>query len=79
MEPVHSMKWSLAVFDIDSIKDPKKLVQDLYAKLCKIKAELEKRIETSDFYYPTQETLLDRRELDAISTLVKYIENFGKE
>ena len=67
------------MIDISTIKNPQKLIQDLYGKLCKIKAELEKRVESADYYYPTQESALDRRELDAISTLVKFIENYGKE
>lgn len=67
------------MIDTSDIKDSRKLLQDLYERLCNVKAELEKKVESADYFYPTQESALDRRELDAVSSIIKYIENYDKK
>lgn len=67
------------MIDIKSLKNPSGLLEDLYSKLCNIKEELEKRLASADYYYPTQDNAMNRRELDAINTLIKFIENYDKD
>lgn len=64
------------MIDIKSLKDPSGLIENLYTMLYSIKKELEKRILESDCYYPTQDDGMNRRELDAIKTIIKYIETY---
>lgn len=64
------------MIDIKSLKDPSGLIENLYTKLYSIKEELEKRLASADYYYPTQDASMNRRELDVIKTLIKYIETY---
>lgn len=73
--PVHSMIWSLVVFDINNIQDKEKFILTLYQKLTKCKQGLEDRVNQVE-YYPTTSVAMDRRELDAISSLVSYFDNY---
>lgn len=66
------------MIDVKTLKDPSGLLSNLYGKLYNIKNELEKRIGEIDYYYMSQDLMMYRVELDAIQSLIKYIENYDK-
>jgi len=72
---VHFMKWSLVMFDINNIQDKEKFIVTLYQRLTKCKEELLEKTNRVEFY-PTTSDAMDRRELDAISSIVSYFDNY---
>lgn len=66
------------MIDVKTLKDPCGLLNNLYNKLYNVKNELEKRMGEIDYYYMSQDYMMYRVELDAIQSLIKYIENYDK-